>query len=81
MLVLSILFSMMAHIPTIHAQPPSSAISPKVFIISMVCHGQSSSSFVKFKSYSPIQFFATLISSAILLVFLFSLTKRLSLLV
>ncbi|KAL6888071.1 purine nucleoside permease domain-containing protein [Trichoderma evansii] len=34
-LVLSILFTVMAHIPTIHAQPPSSAISPRVFIISM----------------------------------------------
>ncbi|KAK6446073.1 hypothetical protein ACSS6W_005169 [Trichoderma asperelloides] len=34
-LVLHILFTVMAHIPTIYAQPPSSVISPKVFIISM----------------------------------------------
>lgn len=47
-LILSVLFSVMAHIPTIYAQPPSSAISPKVFIISMVCRRQGSSS-------SPVQ--------------------------
>ncbi|PON30934.1 hypothetical protein TGAM01_v200354 [Trichoderma gamsii] len=34
-LVLSTLLTVMAHIPTVYAQPPSSVLSPKVFIISM----------------------------------------------
>lgn len=66
-LVLSILLTVMAHLPTIYAQPPFSVISPKVFIISMVCHRQSSI-FISFNfSSSPLIFDST----SILLLVLF----------
>lgn len=51
-LVLSTLLTAMAHIPTVYAQPPSSVLAPRVFIISMVCHHQASSSFARFESCS-----------------------------